>query len=363
MTQPEQRWPFGLNFQMFAPILPGATIRERIIACIGAALGIGLTFLICERIIGPGSHLPLIVAPMGATAVILFAIPTSPLAQPWPIIGGCTISAFIGIGVHYLVQDQVLAVAIAVSLAIAVMSVTRCLHPPGAAVAMTAIIGGPAITETGILYPFIPVALNALTLVLLGIGFHKLSGRPYPNYAAQNGLNDYGTSDPPTLSRAGFKQEDVDAALSALDETFDIDRHSLTRLLREVELQTISRSRGDLKCEDIMSRDIIKVHLGESADATEALLLKHNIRTLPVLDGEDRLVGTVGLRELAGATGVIDDVMSRAAVSSSTAPVMGLVPILTNGKMHAVIITDADEHVLGVITQTDLLAAFARAVP
>ena len=81
-----------MAFRLFVPILAGATLRERIIACIGATIGIALTGAIGGLVLGNGPHVPLLVAPMGASAVLLFAVPASPLAQPWSIIGGNTTS-------------------------------------------------------------------------------------------------------------------------------------------------------------------------------------------------------------------------------------------------------------------------------
>src|SRR5690349_13220636 len=129
--------------RLFHPILAGATLRDRLLACLGALVSIALTGLLCGALFGEGSHLPLIVAPMGASAVLLFAVPASPLAQPWSIIGGNTISAIMGYLVAQFIADPIVAAGAAVALAIAVMSFTRCLHPPGRAAALTAALGGP----------------------------------------------------------------------------------------------------------------------------------------------------------------------------------------------------------------------------
>lgn len=126
------------RFKLFSPILAGATLKERLIGCIGALIGICVTGLVCGFVFGDDPQLPLIVAPIGASAVLLFAVPASPLAQPWSIIGGNTISALIGVSVTYIVADQMLAIGLAVALAILAMSLTRSLHPPGGAAALTA---------------------------------------------------------------------------------------------------------------------------------------------------------------------------------------------------------------------------------
>ncbi|MES0050741.1 HPP family protein [Mesorhizobium sp. M0053] len=349
-----------MAFRLFVPILAGATLRERLIACIGAMIGIALTGAIGALVLGNGPHVPLLVAPMGASAVLLFAVPASPLAQPWSIIGGNTISALVGVIVAHFVHQPVLATGIAVAMAIAAMSFSRCLHPPGGAAALTAVLGGPAVIGAGFLFPFVPVALNSMMLVALGYAFHRLSRRSYPHVPTPAPKSTHGTIDPPAQERIGFRAEDIDAALAALDETFDIDRNDLEQLLRQVELQATMRAHRTMLCEDIMSRDVISVDEHASADRARHLLLDHNIRTLPVVDKDARLVGTVGLRELARADEAVGSVTSTASTAAACTPAMALLPVLTDGRTHAVIILDGDSRILGLITQTDLLAATAR---
>ncbi|TGR58628.1 HPP family protein [bacterium M00.F.Ca.ET.199.01.1.1] len=348
-----------MAFRLFVPILAGATLRERILACIGATIGIALTGVISGLAMGGGPHVALLVAPMGASAVLLFAVPASPLAQPWSIIGGNSISALVGVTVAHFIHDPVMASGLAVALAIAAMSFTRCLHPPGGAAALTAVLGGPAVISAGFLFPFVPVALNSTILVALGFLFHKLARRNYPHVAAPP-ANSHGTADPPAQQRAGFQPEDIDAALTALDETFDIDRDDLERLLRQVELQAMVRSHRTLLCEDIMSRDVISVPEQATTDEARQQLLDHNIRTLPVVDADARLVGAVGLRELTKAVETVKDVMAKAGTASPETPAMSLLPVLTDGRSHAVVIVDGERRILGLFTQTDLLAAAAR---
>ncbi|KQP80258.1 HPP family protein [Methylobacterium sp. Leaf117] len=350
------------GFRIFRPILAGATLRERLIACVGALIGIALTGLICGLFFGEGPHIPLIVAPMGASAVLVFAVPASPLAQPWPVIGGNTISALMGVVAAHLVADPVIAIGVGVSLAIAAMSITRSLHPPGGAAALTALIGGPAVTSAGYTFPLFPVCINSLILVTLGIVFHKLSRRNYPHVAVAVSANPHGTTDLPASIRVGFTPDDVDAALAELNEALDIDRSDLDRLLRQVEQHALVRTQGELTCRDVMSRDVVTIGLDGTVDRARELLLTHNIRTLPVVDSDGRLKGTLGLRELAlKGSGRIAEAMSGARTAEPTAPAVSLVPLLSDGRTHAIIVTSTDKKVLGVITQTDLLATLARA--
>lgn len=349
------------QIKLFSPILAGATLRERLIACAGALLGIGITAFVCAYAFGTPEHFPLIVAPIGASAVLLFAVPASPLAQPWPIVGGNTISALVGITVAHFVGNPMIAVGLAVGLAILAMSLTRSLHPPGGAAALTAVIGGPAVASAGFWFPFVPVAINSIILVLLGLVFHRLAKRNYPHKPAPV-ANTHKTADTPPAMRVGFNRQDIDAALSEFNETLDIDREDLDRILRTVEVKALNRAHAELTCADIMSRDVVSVTIDDGPATARRLLLDHDIRTLPVLDGGKRLVGTVGLRELAGLPDDAPMPISRAATALPEAPAVSLLPSLTDGRNHAVVIVEADGAVTGIVSQTDLLAALAKSL-
>ncbi|MFT3987515.1 HPP family protein [Aestuariivirga sp.] len=350
------------GFKFFSPILSGATFGERLLACLGALIGIGLTGLICGLSFGNHAQLPLIVAPMGASAVLLFAVPASPLAQPWPVIGGNTISALVGVSVLHLVKDPLYAAGLAVGLAILIMSLTRSLHPPGGAAALTAVVGGAVVKDAGFWFPFVPVAINSIVLVIFGMLFHRAMRRPYPHRPQAQPVNVHKTADAAPVMRAGFQAADIDAALAGMHETFDIDRADLDALLRGVEQKALERAHGSVTCGDIMSRDIISAPSSTSPDAARTLLLAHDIRTLPVTGGNGELLGTVGLRELAGLPDSATLPMSRARTARADDPAISLLPALTDGLSHAVVITDAAGAVEGIVSQTDLLAALGKSL-
>jgi CBS domain-containing membrane protein len=163
------------------PLLAGASFRDRGVACLGALVGIALTAALSSLLGISAETLPAMVAPMGASAVLLFAVPASPLAQPWPIVGGNLISAVVGVTVARFVPDLWIAAGVAVAAAILVMSVLRCLHPPGGASALLAVLGGHAVQSEGYLFAFAPVGLNSLLLVGAGWLFHRVSGHSYPH--------------------------------------------------------------------------------------------------------------------------------------------------------------------------------------
>lgn len=223
--------------RVFEPILAGASLKDRGLACIGAIIGIALTGLVCSIIASSGSAL-LLAAPIGASAVLLFAVPASPLAQPWSIVGGNTISSFVGVFVAHLGLPIPGAAGLAVGLAILTMSLFRCLHPPGGAAALTAVIGGPAVTSLGLLFPLAPVALNSLALVALGWVYHRGSGHSYPHQAVPIAGHVF------PANRPYLHSEDLDRALDDLGETFDVSRSDLELLFRQMEYHAECRSQA-----------------------------------------------------------------------------------------------------------------------
>ena len=217
---------------LFRPILAGARLPERLIACLGATICIALTVVICAALPRTSSDFPIIVAPLGASAVLVFAVPASPLAQPWPVIGGNIISALAGVLAFNFVPNTAVAAGVAVGLAILAMSLLRCLHPPGGAVALTAVIGSSAIHSAGYSFAFAPVGINSVALVLLAILFHRAGARSYPHLAA---------AVPAAAASTGLHLADIDAALADMHESFDISREDLDALLTRAELHAQAR--------------------------------------------------------------------------------------------------------------------------
>lgn len=341
---------------IFNPILPGATARGRFFACLGAIVAVFLTGLIGALFHGDGEALPWLVAPMGASAVLLFAVPASPMAQPWPIIGGNGLSALVGFAVGEAFGHGAIACGLAVGLAIGVMSVTRSLHPPGGAAALLAALGGSLVADAGWWFPLAPVALNAAVLVTCGLVFHRLSGHPYPHPQAPQAPS----RDPLPTRRVGVRDEDLEGVVAELGETYDIDREDLRVLLGQIEQRVLARRHPDLTCAEIMSRDVISVGRETDPGVARKLLLDSGVRLLPVLDGAGRPIGGVGLRELAGRGGGVEELMTAPLTVAPDQAALSLTGPLTDGHRHAAMVVDlATGKLLGLVTQADLLAALA----
>jgi CBS domain-containing membrane protein len=167
----------------FLPSQPKTGSREIVRAGIGACLGIAVTGAVSTLWLDSPGGAPLLIAPIGASTVLLFAIPASPLAQPFAILGGNILAALIGVTMAHWVPAPIVAAALAVSLAIMAMALCRCIHPPSGAVALTAVLGGPKILAAGYQFVAIPVLLNSVLLVIMALLWNKLTGRSYPHRA------------------------------------------------------------------------------------------------------------------------------------------------------------------------------------
>jgi CBS domain-containing membrane protein len=172
---------------------------------------------------------------MGASAVLLFGVPASPLAQPWAIIGGNLIAATVGVTAAIYIHLPLAAAAVAVSVALGLMSLLRCVHPPSGAVALTAVLGGPHISALGYRFILCPTTINTLLLVAAAVLFNNLTKRSYPHHAHQP------AHPHPPLSPLRLRPEDFDAVLADYGDTIDISRDDLETLVNEL----IGRSQGD----------------------------------------------------------------------------------------------------------------------
>lgn len=336
---------------------------EQALSCLGAGLGLLFTAWLCGYTQGLDN--PWLIAPMGASAVLLFAVPASPLAQPWSILGGNTLSALVGVACATWLGHSAPVAALAGGLAIAAMFSLRCLHPPGGAVALTAVLAGPEVSDLGFYFALYPVALNASGLLLLGLLFNNALRRRYPHRPVEH-ANAHGTRDAIPRDRLGFTPEDLDAVLEARGELLDISRDDLEEILQQTELRAYRRRFGEIRCEDIMSRDVLSVLPDASLADAMAQLAEHRLGALPVIDEDNRLQGMLYLHDLLAvdrddaALSVRSQMRRQVSTCRADWPITYLVDTLSDGLEHKVPVVDEDKHLLGIITQSDLVAALFR---
>jgi CBS-domain-containing membrane protein len=158
----------------------GHHLSEQLVATLGGVISISLVILVTRAVVGEQAAL-VIVPSLGASAVLIFAAPHSPFAQPWAVLGGHLFSAVVGVACWKLVPNATLAAGLAVGLAIGVMHLARCLHPPGGATALAAVIGGGAVHDLGFGYALNPIAINAAVILFVGVVFnYAFAWRRYP---------------------------------------------------------------------------------------------------------------------------------------------------------------------------------------
>ncbi|MCK8493188.1 HPP family protein [Spirosoma sp. RP8] len=122
-----------------------------------------------------------LIGSFGASCVLLFGATNSPLAQPRNLIGGHLLASLIGVAIHKLIPDQVwLASALAVSLSIVCMQITKTMHPPAGATALIANIGSEKIKNLGFGYTLTPVMTGVAILFVTALIINNIpSGRSY----------------------------------------------------------------------------------------------------------------------------------------------------------------------------------------
>lgn len=378
------RWLAG-----FVPQPVTVSGRERLRASLGVLTGILLTGGATWWLTGSSSLLPVLIAPMGASAVLLFALPASPLAQPWSIIGGNLLAGIIGVTCAIYIANPILASALAMGLLIGAMFGLRCLHPPSGAVALTAVLGGPAIHALGYGFVWFPVMVNSLLLVAVALLFNNATRHRYPHpVKAAPPTAKHGTRDLLPGDRTGFTEEDLEDVLKQYNEVIDVNRDDLQQLFHQAEMHAYGRRFGRIACADIMSRDLITVEFGTPLSEAWQLLRRHNIKALPVIDRARRVIGIVTqidflrhadldvyegfadrfrhfVRETTGLYSkkpeVVGQIMSKPVTTAALhTHIVELVPIMSDLGLHYIPILDSKRKLAGMVTQSDLIAALYR---
>lgn len=362
------------------PAVAWTSPREALRAGLGALVGLGLAGLF---VLSPAVDLELglyLIAPFGASSVLLFAVPNSPLAQPWSAVVGNTVAAVVGVAVCMTVTDPTLRIALAVGLAITATILCRAVHPPAGAVAMTAAMSPGAIEELGFRFALAPVAVGTLALVVVAAAYARLTGRHYPFRQFDD------PADGAPEDRLGLSEDELTAILDRYRQSFNLGVEDLARLVGAAELQAAAHRSGATTAEDVMSAAPVtvgpEVPLGEIAD----LFRRHRFTSIPVVGGDGRYLGVIFQMHLiargredalrldrgfgAAMRRLLDrdrdapvragDIMSVAgprAVPST--PVAALLPMMAEGDVDAVPIL-SDGRIAGIVTRTDLIGALAR---
>ncbi|ENW97633.1 hypothetical protein F903_00149 [Acinetobacter sp. NIPH 298] len=347
-------------------------LKERLLSGFGALCGLAVSSLLSWYVLGGMNAW--YIAPMGASSVLLFALPNSPLAQPWNVIIGNTLSGVIGVVCVQWLPDLTTAFSVAVGLAIFVMMTTDSLHPPSGAVAITAVLGGDAIHRLGFYFVLYPVLLNSILLLLFAVFFNRLIGRHYPITAHVNARS----KDPTPTQKVSIQPKDIKYALEHHTELLDISQYDLEKIILDAQQRAHERLQNSFVCQDIMSRDVITLH--EDDDIHQALdkFKAVNIMSLPVVNHEEELVGTLALYEVVewfkSATDprnswqhYVRQIMSRRVVTvEPLQPIQDLIPYFVEKSFNYIPVVE-NQRLIGMISRADMIAALqqqlGRALP
>ncbi len=373
------------HLSSFGPAMSRPALREAVRAGLGAFVGLGLAGLF---VLTPAVDLRLglyLVAPFGASSVLLFAVPNSPLAQPWSAVVGNVVAGLVGVAVCLAVAEPTLRIALAVGLAITATILCRALHPPAGAVAMTAAMSPEAVGELGFAFAFVPVGLGTVVLVAVAIAYGRLTGRHYP-FRQFDDPNRHGTADAAPAERLGLSEAELTDILDRYRHSFNLGVEDLARLIGAAELRAAAHRAGPTTAADVMSRNLVSVAPETPLTEVADLFRRHRFTALPVVGAEARYLGVIfqlhlidrarddalrldrgfgpAMRRLVegGRTGAVRaaDIMGVAGPRGTPdTPLGALLPMMADSDVDAVPILERG-RIVGIVTRTDLIAALAR---
>lgn len=369
--------PLATWLRALRPARLPADARERLRVALGAALGIGVTALLSQLWAQPGPG-PWLVAPLGASAVLVYGLPASPLAQPWAVVGGNTLSALVAVLCVWALGPSAGTAALAVGAAIGLMFALRCLHPPGGASALLVALNGVADWH----FALFPVLVNSVILVGVGMLYNSATRRPYPH-------PQWPDAPPATRDAAALTLDaEFDAVLARHNQVLDVPRDELKALFSETRLAMHQRQLARLRCEDIMTRAPVTVLPTTPLHDAWRMFAARRIKAMPVVNERGQVVGiltpTDFVRTATTAAGEWFDAHVRAMQArtrpqglETVADVMtpqvrvvhphvrlaDLLPLFAGTGHRHLPVVDGDGVLVGMVTQSDVVAALMRLEP
>lgn len=152
---------------------PRASLRLIVISWLGGVLAIAVVAYLADS-----SHVPLVLGSFGASCVLVFGFPDSPFSQPRNVIAGHFLATLTGLLFLTVFGAHWWSMALAVGTSIAVMQLTRTVHPPAGSNPVIVMLAAPS-------WQFLltPTLLGAIVLVMVAIIFNNFpKERAYPKY-------------------------------------------------------------------------------------------------------------------------------------------------------------------------------------
>jgi CBS domain-containing membrane protein len=355
-------------------------------SALGALVGLGLAGALLHLNADDAFWL---IAPIGGSAIILFTLSHSPLAQPWSVFGSYLMALCAAYLSVLLIPNPLLAAAAAVAGNIWLMARFNCMHPPGGALALLiALEGAPALD--GAADEIVLVLENVVAILAAALVVNNLiPGRRYPYCRTRPKENVHRTGDVSQIERVSLTHADLDAAIQSMDTFVDIQEGELVKLYNLAVDHAFDRQVA-LSCGDIMSRSVVTVRFATELEEAWNLFRAHKIRAMPVVDNFGRPIGIVTvadflrqlddttaaglavrlqglLRRTPGATSekaeVVGQIMTaKIYTARMDTPVSDLVHQLSENNLHHIPVLDDTGKVAGMVTQSDLIAALYKRI-
>ncbi len=371
--------------------------KSILLSSFSALIAIAIIGLVSQYSLS-GYNVPIMAASMGASAVLLFVVPTSPLAHPWSFVGGHLVSALVGVSCAKLIPDITVAAAIAVGISIFAMYYLRCMHPPGGAAALLAVLGGDSIHALGFQFLLNPILLNVSIMLTCAFIYWRLAGIHQHQVLADGTSLDknWARSEEDWLvTNTPFSDENLNQAISAMDTFIDISRQDLKEIYAHALQHSHTHDIGDIRCHEAMHSPVVSVEYGAELETVWQLFEQHNIRGVPVVDNFERVVGIVTVSNFVhnadqSTTGeepennssqhkmaeqlallrkrtpgfesdkpeVAGQIMSSPVITAQENDRLAdLAPLFTQHAIHHIPIINEKRKLIGMLTREDILAA------
>ncbi|MFI3186557.1 MAG: HPP family protein [Methylococcaceae bacterium] len=361
------------------------SLKAKLLSVLASFVAILLVAWVTQKS-GVGAAYPIIVASMGASAVILFILPSSPLAQPWPLVGGQMVSAVIGIACAHMHTNTAFASGCAVGGSILAMLLLRCLHPPGAATALTPIMATDPANLMDYSFVLLPVGINVAVLLVVAIAINRWVLRyDYPTVPDQADNKQHKHNIIQPSQRTGISERDLEKALESRNMFMDVSAADLSKLFTAAQLQSFKRYQGNITCADIMVKNILTVEYGTEVEDAWKMMQGEKLKAMPVIDKARRVIGIITWNDFFKFLNVaantsfqqsfrafirrtpdvstdkpeaVGHIMtSSVSVVPETTHIADLIPLMSNQGYRQIPIVNNENRLVGMVYQANLIAA------
>lgn len=379
-------WRDPRFWRPLGPVVANPPVGEMIRAAFGTGLALVLCFSLVSQLFpqaGGREASIFLISPLAATAFLAFAVPSSPLAQPWSAVVGNTVSALIGVALVLVLGAHWLALGLSVTLSMVAMMRLRALHPPAAGVALGTVLTAEAVQEIGFSYAFLPVFVDTCLLLACAAAYNRITGRRYP-------FRQPVPHAPQVSAAVGLRPRLAGSALEAILQRLRLDANigagDLERLIEVAHREAATHLFDGVVCRDLMTTSVVTLRPDVPLSDVASLFNEHRVRTLPVTDAEGLFLGLLSETDLlrswrrieqrAPEGGVLSRLIragreaavptARDAMTAATAtarpdtPLGDLIDLLAGGGQQGIPVLE-EGRLTGFVTRADLIAALARA--